>query len=142
VDDEQAIFHGSIEQLPTASAAMVFLHVDEPRACVFLGNCLNDDKIDRWFLNSGVTHHMTGRREVFLDLNTNVHDSVKFGHSSGVDIRGIKSVILAAKNDEHQLLTEVFYITALCNFIISLGWLDANGSHVEIKDGVMHIWDR
>jgi hypothetical protein len=71
-----------------------------------------------------------------------VRGSVKFGDSSGVDIRGIGSVILAAKNGEHQLFTKVFYISALRNSIISLGRLDANGSRVEIKDGVMRIWDR
>jgi hypothetical protein len=85
---------------------------------------------------------MTGCREFFSDLNANVHGYVKFGDSSGMDTRGIRSVILVAKNDEHQLLTEVFYIPVVRNSIISLGRLDANGSRVEIKDGVMHIWDR
>jgi hypothetical protein len=40
------------------------------------------------------------------------------------------------------LLTGVYYITALRNFIISLGQLDESSSRVEIKDGVMRIWDR
>jgi hypothetical protein len=142
MDDEPTLFlvHGSIEHLPAASAATVLLHVDEPRVCVFLGDG-SSDKIDGWFLDSGATHHMTGRWEFFSDLNTNVRGSVKFG-DSGVDIGGIGSAILVAKNGEYRLLTEVFYIPALRNSIISLGRLDANGSRVEIKDGVMRIWDR
>jgi transposase InsO family protein len=40
------------------------------------------------------------------------------------------------------LLTGVYYIPALRNSIITLGQLDENGSCVEIKDGVMRIWDR
>jgi hypothetical protein len=40
------------------------------------------------------------------------------------------------------LLTEVYYFPALRNSIISLGQLDESGSRVEIKDGVMRIWDR
>jgi transposase InsO family protein len=40
------------------------------------------------------------------------------------------------------LLTGVYYIPALRNFIISLRQLDESGSRVEIKDGVMRIWDR
>jgi hypothetical protein len=44
-----------------------------------------------------------------------------------MDIRGIRSAILATKNGEHRLFTEVFYIPVLRNSIISLGRLDANG---------------
>jgi hypothetical protein len=36
----------------------------------------------------------------------------------------------------------VYYIPALRNSIIRLGQLDESGSRVEIKDGVMRIWDR
>jgi hypothetical protein len=40
------------------------------------------------------------------------------------------------------LLTGVYYIPALRGYIISLGQLDESGSRVEIKDGVMMIWER
>jgi hypothetical protein len=58
-----------------------------------------------------------------------------------VEIKGVGSVIFAAESGEHRLLTGVYYIPALRNSIISLGQLDESGSHVEIKDGVMRIWD-
>lgn len=122
VDDEPTLFlvHKTIEQLPTASTVTA-LYVDEPRARVFLVDGSSDDKIDGWFLHSGATHHMTGRREFFSNLNSNVRGSVKFSDFSGVDIKGIGSVILVAKSGEHRLLSEVFYIPALRNSIISLG---------------------
>jgi hypothetical protein len=59
-----------------------------------------------------------------------------------VEIRGVGSVIFATESGEHRLLTRVYYIPTLRNSIISLGQLDENGSRVEIKDGVMRIWDR
>jgi hypothetical protein len=59
-----------------------------------------------------------------------------------MEIKGVDTVIFVIKSDEHRLLTGVYYILALRNSIISLGQLDENGSHVEIKDGVMRIWDR
>jgi hypothetical protein len=67
---------------------------------------------------------MTGCRVFFSDLNTNVHGYVKFGDSSGMDTRGIRSVILVAKNSEHQLLTEVLDATPSSALD---GWT-ANGS--------------
>jgi hypothetical protein len=60
-----------------------------------------------------------------------------FGDASGVVIKVVDSVIFAAESGEHRLLTGV-----LRHSIINLGQLDENGSHVEIKDGVMRIWDR
>jgi hypothetical protein len=83
VDDELALFlvHKSIEQLLAKSVVMVLLHVDKPRARVFLSDSSSDGKINGWFLDSGATHHMTGRWEFFSDLNTNVHSSVKFNDS-------------------------------------------------------------
>jgi hypothetical protein len=84
---------------------------------------------------------MTGRREFFTELDSDVRGSVKFGDASSVEIKGVGSVIFAAESGEHRLLTGVYYIPALRNSIISLRQLDESGSRVEIKDGVMRIWD-
>ncbi len=134
--------HASIELSPAASAATALLHLDEPRAHALLGNSSNSDKTDGWCLDTGATHHMTGRREFFTELDSDVRDSVKFGDASGVEIEGVSSVIFAAESSEHRLVIRVYYIPALRNSIISLGQLDESGSRVEIKDGVMRIWDR
>jgi hypothetical protein len=85
---------------------------------------------------------MTGRREFFSNLNADMQGTVKFGDASGVEIKGVGSVILAAKMGEHRMLTRVYFIPALRNSIISLGQLDESGSRVEIASGVLHIWDR
>jgi hypothetical protein len=53
--------HASIELPPAASAAAALLHLDEPRAHAFLGDASNNDKSEGWCLNTGATHHMTGR---------------------------------------------------------------------------------
>jgi hypothetical protein len=142
-EEEPALLlaHASIELSPAASAAAALLHLDEPRAHALLGDDSNSDKTDGWCPDTGATHHMTGRREFFTELDSDVWGSVKFGDASGVEIKGIGSVIFAAESDEHRLLTGVYYIPALRNSIISLGQLDESGSRVEIKDGVMRIWD-
>jgi hypothetical protein len=132
----------SIELSPAASATATLLHLDEPRAHVLLGDGSSNDKTDGWCLDTGATHHMTGRQEFFTELDSNVRGSVKFGDASGVEIKGVSSVIFAAESGEHRLLTGVYYIPTLRNSIVSLGQLDENGSRVEIKDRVMRIWDR
>jgi hypothetical protein len=134
--------HASIELSPAASTASALLHLDEPRAYTLLSDGSSNDKTDGWCLDTGATHHMTSRREFFTELDSGVQGSVKFGDTSGVEIKGVSSVIFATKSGEHRLLTGVYYIPALKNSIINLGQLDESGSRMEIKDGVMRIWDR
>ena len=120
-------------------AGSAHLHLDEPRAHAFLGKGADDDKIDGWYLNTGATHHMMGRREFFSDLDSGVKGSIKLDDASTVEIKGVGSVIFKAKTGENHLLTEVYYISALKNSIISVGKLDENGSWVEIEDSMLRI---
>jgi hypothetical protein len=39
----------------------------------------------------------TGRREFFTELDSSIRGSVKFGDASGVEIKGVVSVIFTAK---------------------------------------------
>jgi hypothetical protein len=134
--------HASIELSPASSATAALLHLDEPRAHALLGDGSNSDKTDGWCLDTGASHHMTSRREFFTELDSDVRGSVKFGDASDVEIKGVGSVIFTAESGEHRLLTGVYYIPTLRNSIISLGQLDESGSCVDIKEGVMRIWDR
>jgi hypothetical protein len=121
--DKVALFfvHGSIEpHSPPAPAATALLHLDEPRAHVFLGNGSGGDKIDGWCLDTGATQHMTGWREFFSELDSGVRGSIKFGDTSAMEIKGVSFVVFTAKTGEHRLLTGV-YIPTLRNSIISLG---------------------
>jgi hypothetical protein len=107
--------HGSIEPSPAAPAAAALLHLDESKARAFLGDGFSKDMIEGWCLDTGATHHMTGRREFFTELDSSVRGSVKFGDASGVEIKGAGSVVFTAASGEHRLLTGVYYIPALRN---------------------------
>jgi hypothetical protein len=37
------------------------LHLDDPRAHVFLGSGGDNEQIEGWYLDTGATSHMTGR---------------------------------------------------------------------------------
>jgi len=141
--EELALFiaHASIELPPAATAAAALLHLDVPKAHGLLGYDSGNDKTDGWFLDTGATHHMTGQQEFFTELESSIRGIVKFGDAFGVEIKGVGSVIFTTVSGEHRLLTEVSYIPALRNSIISLEQLDENGSCAEIKHEVMRIWD-
>jgi hypothetical protein len=72
--------HASIELSPAASVAAT-VHLDEPGAHALLGDGSSKDKTDGWCLGTGATHHMTGRREFFTELDSNVRGSLaSFDH--------------------------------------------------------------
>jgi hypothetical protein len=129
VEEETTLLlaHASIELSPAASVAAALLHLDEPRAHALLGEGSSSDKTDGWCLDTGATHHMTGRWEFFTKLDSDVRGSVKFRDASGMEIKGVGSVIFAVNSSEHRFLTRVYYIPALRNSIISLGQLDEGG---------------
>jgi hypothetical protein len=135
VEEESALLLAlaSIELSPAALAVAALLHLYEPRAHTLLGDGSSNDKTNGWCLDTGATYHMTGRREFFTELDSDVRVSIKFGDASGMGIKGVASVIFAAESGEHRLLTGVYYIPVLRNSIISLGQMDQSGSRVEIK---------
>jgi hypothetical protein len=103
------------------SKADANLDLNEPRAQAFLNTGSGEDKLDSWYLDSGATHHMTGRRELFSDLDTTVCGSVWFGDASKVEIQGVSSIVFQAKNGDHRVLHGIYFIPALRNSIMSLG---------------------
>jgi hypothetical protein len=122
-EEESALLlaRASIELSTGASAATALLYLDEPRAHALLGDGSSNDKTDGWYIDTGATHHMTGRQEFFTELDSDVRGSIKFGDASNVEIKGVDSVIFVVESGEHRLLTGVYYIPALRNSIISLG---------------------
>ena len=95
-----------------------------------------------WILDTGATNHMTGYRESLATLDESVRGAVRFGDGSKVEIRRIGAVTIAGKNQDHRVLTEVYYIPSLkCN-IVSLGQLEEAGCRVEIDKGVMEVFER
>ena len=142
-DGDAALFlaHGFIElDADRGFCSKADVDISEPRARAFLNNG-GEDMLNGWYLDSGATHHMTGRRELFSDLDTSVRGTVRFGDASRVEIQGVGSIVFQAKNGEHRVLQGVYFIPALRNSIMSLGQLDEGGSKVEINHGVLCIWD-
>jgi hypothetical protein len=92
-------------------------------------------------LTSVARVNKTRIEEAFLDLDCAVQGTVRFGDDSLVPIEGRGIVEFTGKTGEAIKLTSVLYIPRLKN-IISLDQLDERGCKVEIKKGLLHVWDR
>ena len=77
-----------------------------------------------WFLDTGASNHMSGWRELFSNIDTDIHGTVKLGDRSTVEIKGRPTIPFQCRNGEHLVLLEVYYIPRLQSNIVSIGQLD------------------
>jgi hypothetical protein len=94
-----------------------------------------------WFLDTGASNHMCGRREFFTKLDTGVRGSVKLGDDTSVEIEGRGSILFQCRNGEHLALEQVYLIPRLRSNIVSLGQLDEVGFDTHIRHGLLRLRD-
>jgi hypothetical protein len=75
---------------------------------------------------------MTGVQDVFAELDTNIHGTVRFEDGSVVEIEGIGTIVFVYKTGEHRSLSSVYLIPKLTTNITSLGQLDELGYDIQI----------
>ena len=68
---------------------------DEDEATALV-SCVN--KNDRWIIDSGCSHHMTGDKSKFITLNYYDGNSVRFGNDAPCLIKGKGSIKLKNNN--------------------------------------------
>jgi hypothetical protein len=84
---------------------------------------------------------MIGRAEAFSELDRVIQGTIRFSDGSLVEIEGRGIVEFTGKTGEAVKLSGVLYIPRLKNNIISLGQLDERECKVEIKQGLLRVWD-
>jgi hypothetical protein len=104
--------HATLHPAPTPIAAPTTQSSPVPRplriveAKVFAqlgGDNEHDDTT--WYLDTGATNHMTGNRDAFINLDTAIRGTVRFGDGSVVEIQGTGTVLFEGKTGEHLPLT-------------------------------------
>ncbi|KAF2318018.1 hypothetical protein GH714_041345 [Hevea brasiliensis] len=79
---------------------------------------------DTWFLDSGCSNHMCGKKEYFFDFDANFRDSVKLGNNSSLLVKGKGNILM---HGIAQIITSVFFVPELKNNLLSIGQLQEKG---------------
>lgn len=85
-----------------------------------------------WFIDSGCSNHMTGRKDWFFSIDTSFSDEVKLGNNYALKVSG-KGIVKLLINGVVHLLNDVFYVPELKNNLFSVGQLLEIGLTVEMK---------
>ena len=92
-----------------------------------------------WFLDSGCSNHMSGKKELFCHLDEGFKDSVKLGNDASLIVQGKGSVQMEI-DGLMNVITEVFYVPDLKNNLLSIGQLQEKGLAVLMRHGVCKIF--
>ncbi|KAL9250584.1 hypothetical protein AKJ16_DCAP13271 [Drosera capensis] len=84
---------------------------------------------------------MTGRRDMFQELDEKIIGEVRLGDGNVVQVKGKGTVMFQCKNEDQYILHEVYYIPKLCTNIISLGQMTENGSEVNMVGDAIKVYD-
>nr|XP_043619964.1 uncharacterized protein LOC122591791 [Erigeron canadensis] len=117
-----------------------FVTLEEPKVFLQQEN-EHEERRDLWYLDNGPSNHMTGRKDVFAELNENVTGKVRFGDGSRVEIKGKGTILFQCKNGDQLTIREVYYIPALTTNILSLGQLTEVGYDVCMHREFLKLYD-
>lgn len=119
-DDEPPQHHMEILDLNLVDAAGP-LHLNETRALAFLRTMDDMEKLEDWYLDTGMSNHMMGCLGAFSNPDRVMFRHVRFDDGSVMEIRHHGTVIFAVRNGERKAFTGVYYIPRSKNSIVSVG---------------------
>jgi hypothetical protein len=92
-----------------------------------------------WFLDSGCSNHICGRKDIFFDFDCNFKESVKMGNNSSLSVHG-RGRIRIEVNGIYHVITDVFFVLELKNNLLSIGQLMEKGLAVTMQQGKCKIF--
>lgn len=101
---------------------------------------MTDDSCS-WYLDTGCSNHMTGRREWLVNLNPSIKSSLKFADNSTIMVKGIDRVLITCKNDKIAYMDDVLYVPTIKSNLLSLGQLLEKGYSMSMHKHHIEMFD-
>ena len=95
---------------------------------------------NEWYLDTGCSNHMTGRKDWLIDLDELVKKNVKFADNSTVKAESLGRVLIHKKNGKRSSINEVLYVPTMHSNLLSLGQLLEKGYKTMLEDHHMKIF--
>ena len=76
-----------------------------------------------WYLDSGVSKHVTGNKDLFSKLVEANQGQVTIGDAKSYKIKGVGEITFKTKNGQVEKMSEVYYVLGLQSNLLSVGHL-------------------
>lgn len=101
----------------------------------------DDSRENQWYLDTGCSTHMTGKKDWFINLDESKKSTVKFADDSKLVSQGIGKVMIKRKDGKQSLITDVLYVPGMKSNLLSLGQLLEKGYRMIMEDKMLKVID-
>ncbi|GKV45648.1 hypothetical protein SLEP1_g52709 [Rubroshorea leprosula] len=116
--------------------------VDSSHALLMVTAIGETPNFHTWFLDTGCTNHMSGKRELFADLDESFCTKVKFADDRTIPVTGKGRILINLKNGDHKYILDVFYVPGMKSNLLSVGQLLEKGYVMSLRDDQFSILDK
>ena len=95
-----------------------------------------------WYLDTGASSHMIGKRAFFHNIDENQRGRVKFDDGSTIQYEGKGNISVTLKTAEVLIIPNVLYLTDLKTNILSLRKFDDQGCKTFLSSGFLMSHDK
>ncbi|KAI5427655.1 hypothetical protein KIW84_032892 [Lathyrus oleraceus] len=93
-----------------------------------------------WYLYSGCSNHMTGKKEAFINIDSSFGLKVKLGNGEHVEVKGKDSIGVTTKQGS-KFIHDTLYVPKLDENLLSIGQLLEHGYSLNFENRECRIFD-
>ncbi|GAU31045.1 hypothetical protein TSUD_214810 [Trifolium subterraneum] len=99
----------------------------------------DNSRLEMWFLDSGCSNHMVGRKDWLFDFDDSFREMVKLGDNSKMPVMG-KGNLKLCIGGIIQVITEVYYLPGLQNSLLSIGQLQQKNLTIVVSNDLCKVY--
>ncbi|KAI5417614.1 hypothetical protein KIW84_042290 [Lathyrus oleraceus] len=93
-----------------------------------------------WYLDSGYSNHMTGKKEAFINIDSSFDSKVKLGNGEHVEVKGKGSIGVTTKQGS-KVIHDTLYVLELDENLLGTGQLLEHGYSLNFENRECRIFD-